>query len=185
MPDAALLVIDLQRDFLESGGRMPIAPSQVEPLLTAANGLIDAAVTHAIPVIYVVNAFPRSQRLQNFFRRGAGIAGTMGAEIDPRVHVVAGATFAKEQGDAFSNPALDAFLRAKSIVRLTLIGVFAPACVRATTRGAIRKGYRVTVVSDGVGARSDGARDRALSRIARDGATVAARVEAERALTRS
>ena len=152
---------------------MPIAPTQITPLLTVSNALIDAAAARGVPVVQIVNAFPRSQYVLNFLRRGAAVAGTPGAELDPRVHTAPGATFPKERTDAFTNPALDAFLRERGITELLVLGVFAPACVRATTRGALAKGYRVTVVSDGVGAASDGARDRGLARMAKDGAALA------------
>ena len=172
MPSTALLALDLQRDFLADDARMPVARAQVAPLLEVSNSLIDAAAARAVPVVFIVNAFPRSQRLLNFLRRGAAVAGTPGAELDPRVRAAPGATFPKERGDAFTNPALDAYLRAQGITHLLVIGVFAPACVRATARGALGRGYRVTVVRDGVGAGSDRARARGLARMAKDGAEV-------------
>jgi nicotinamidase-related amidase len=173
MTGDALIVLDLQRDFLEERGRMRIAAGQVEPLIGVANATIDAAQARGTRVAYVVNAFPRSQRLLNFFRRGAAVAGTMGAELDPRVRVVAGApTFTKDRGDGFTNPELGAWLKGQGVKRLAILGVFAPACVRATARGALRSGFEVTVVGDGVGAGSDGARARALRSMARDGVTI-------------
>lgn len=173
MSESALIVLDLQRDFLEEGGRMVIAAQQVAPVLGVANGLIDDAVAKGVPVVYVVNAFPRSQHILNFFRHGAAVAGTPGAEVNPRVHRAPdAASFPKERGDAFSNPNLDPFLQKNGVRHLVIVGVFAPACVRATAHGALGRGYRVTVVSDGVGAASERARDRALARIASDGAVV-------------
>lgn len=172
MSDAALLVLDLQRDFLEDDGRMPIARAQVAPLLAAANATIDAAATRGVPVVYIVNRYPRSERILNFFRAGAAIEGSRGAELDPRVHVAEGAAvLAKRENDAFSNPELGALLRGHGVKRLALLGVFAPHCVRATARAAMRAGYGVAVARDGLGAGTDGARDRALRRMARDGAS--------------
>ena len=173
MTTTALLVLDLQRDFLDGTARMPIARAQVAPLLSVTNLLLDDAAARAMPVVYIVNAFPRSQHLLNFFRRGAAVVGTPGAEIDPRVHAVPGVTFPKESNDAFTNPALDSFLRERGIARVVVLGVFAPHCVRATVRGALGRGYEVAVVSDGVGAASPGARDRAVARMAKDGAQIA------------
>jgi nicotinamidase-related amidase len=43
--------------------------------------------------------------------------------------------------------------------------VFADACVAATATSALRKGFEVAVAADSVGAASDQARDRALSRL--------------------
>lgn len=172
-PDTALIVLDLQRDFLEDTGRMPIARGQVAPLIAVANAMIDAAAADRAPVVYVVNQFPRSAFVLNFFRHGAAITGSSGAEVDPRVHATDGVRFAKSEGDAFSNPALDAFLRERGVRQLVLLGVFAPRCVRATARGALRRGYGVTVVRDGVAAASDRARDTALAEMETDGATSA------------
>jgi nicotinamidase-related amidase len=173
MTDTALLVLDLQRDFLENTGRMPIARAQVEPLIAAANAAVDAATARGEPIVYVVNAFPRSQWIPNLFRRGAAVAGTPGAALDPRVHIAPGAaTIPKEHSDAFTNPALDALLRERGIRRVVVLGVFAGACVRATVRGAIGRGYRASIVSEAIGAASDAARDRSIRRMVADGAEI-------------
>jgi nicotinamidase-related amidase len=168
----ALLLIDLQRDFLEPTGRMPIASAQVGPLIEACNALGDAAAVSGAPVGYIVNAFPESQWLLNFLRRGAARVGTSGAAIDPRVHRVAGAELPKEHTDAFTNPALEAWLRARGATTLVVTGVFAPACVRATVAGAIARDHRVVLVREAVGAASDVARDRALRAMQKRGATI-------------
>ncbi len=92
--------------------------------------------------------------------------------MDPRVKQVSSAYVSKAEGNAFSNPSLGAFLRAAGARDLIMLGVFAAACVTATTRGALRAGYRVTLVRDAIGAGSDGARDRALAKLERAGARV-------------
>jgi len=168
----AVLAIDLQRDFLQDDGRMPIARSQVPGLIAAANAVTAAAAAHGAKVVYVGNEFPRSQWLANFFRRGAAVAGSPGGEIDPRVVKRSSTYVSKAEGNAFSNPALGAFVRAARAEELIVLGVFAGACVAATTRAAMRAGYRVTLVRDAIGAASDGARDRALAKLQREGARV-------------
>jgi nicotinamidase-related amidase len=97
--------------------------------------------------------------------------------IDPRVKRVSSTYVSKAQGDAFSNPALGAFLRAAGVTDLIVLGAFAGACVAATTRQALRAGYRFALVRDGIGARSDHARSRALAELAREGASVKSGVE--------
>jgi nicotinamidase-related amidase len=169
---SALLVLDLQRDFLEDTGRMPVARDQVGPLLSAANALIDAAPAREMHLAYVLNVFPRSAFVSNFFRRGAAVAGTRGAELDPRVHVAGGVRFSKAGGDAFTNPALDAWLREQGVRELVVVGVFAPHCVRATVRGALERAYSVTVVSDGVAAGSERSRANAIAKVQHEGALV-------------
>lgn len=169
---SVVLALDLQRDFLEDDGRMPIARAQVPGLLAVTNAVTAAAAEHGVKVIYISNEFPRSQCLANFFRRGAAIAGSPGGEIDPRVVRRSSMYVSKAEGNAFSNPALGAFLRARGADEVIVLGLFAGACVAATTRGAMRAGYRVTLVRDAIGAASDWARDRALAKLQRAGAQV-------------
>lgn len=168
----AVLAVDLQRDFLEDSGRLPIARTQVPMLIATANAVVTSAAANGASVIYIGNEFPRSQWLRNFFRRKAALAGSQGGEIDPRVEQVASTYVSKAEGDAFSNPSLGASLLALGARDLIVLGVFADACVAATTRGALRAGYRVTLVRDAIGASSDGARDRALEKLERAGARV-------------
>jgi len=76
----AVLAIDLQRDFLEDEGRIPVARSQVEALIAAANSVTASAAAHGVKVVYVGNEFPRSQWLANLFRRNAALTGSRGGE---------------------------------------------------------------------------------------------------------
>jgi maleamate amidohydrolase len=169
-PQVALLVIDLQKDFLERRGRLPVAEAQVTPLLSATNRLVEKAGPLGVEVVYVENHFRRGDVLGNWLRHGAAVEDDAGAAPDPRVRRVDGHRFAKAQGDAFSNPDLDAYLRSRSIDHLVLAGVFADACIRLTAEGAMNRGYKVNVVSDAVAAATDGRRDRALEALRREGA---------------
>jgi|HubBroStandDraft_2_1064218.scaffolds.fasta_scaffold250080_1 nicotinamidase-related amidase len=86
----AVFALDLQRDFLEDGGRMPVASAHVDPLLASANAAIDRAVAAQVPVVYVFNAFPRSAWLPNLFRRGAAPAGSRGGQSSTRAFTFTG-----------------------------------------------------------------------------------------------
>jgi nicotinamidase-related amidase len=138
-----------------------------------ANAVVEDAARRGIPVIYVLNDFPRRDFVANIFRRWAALSGSRGAELDPRVRVEGDRRVLKHAANAFTNPELDRQLQELGVKHVVILGVFAPACVRATAQGALRKGYRVTVVRDGVAAGSDRARDRALRRLSRDGAEIA------------
>jgi nicotinamidase/pyrazinamidase len=74
--------------------------------------------------------------------------------------------------DAFTNPALDDWLREHDVGKIVITGLFAPHCIRATVRGALGRGYGVTIVSDGLGAASERSRASAIKKMQRDGATV-------------
>ncbi len=165
----ALLVLDLQVDFLNRDGRMPIASGQMEQVLANSNRAIEAAAAHRAAIIYVGNEYTRWDIPGNWFRHDAARAGTPGASLDPRVKRVAEAPyFPKRKGDAFSNPELEPFLREHHVKRVVICGVYADACVTATARGALRRGFEVAVLSDAVGAAGDDARRSAIEKLGRD-----------------
>ena len=148
----AVLLMDLQRDFLgEEGARMPVQPSGAAAVIRTTNAILrQAMLGGALPVL-VVNRFLPTDRIGNFFRKGAAIDGTPGAEIDPRIAAHEDVkTFAKARPSAFTNPELDEFLAARGITDLYVIGVFAEGCVRSTALDAKRRGYAVHVLADAV-----------------------------------
>jgi nicotinamidase/pyrazinamidase len=174
---AALLVLDLQVDFVDPAGRLPISRDQISPVLAAANRAIAAANGGRLAVAYIGNEYGVWDIPGNWFRRGAAMKNSCGSALDPRVTRIAGTPyFAKHRGDAFSNDALDHFLVSNAIGRVVLAGVYADACIYCTARSAINRGYRVTVLADAVGAASDEDRRaalRSLSRLGVDAETVA------------
>ena len=86
MAHVAVLLLDLQRDFLgAAGARLPVdAPGAAAVLRTANAILAKRVLASALPVL-IVTQFPASARLANFFRKGAAIVGTPGADLDPRL----------------------------------------------------------------------------------------------------
>ncbi len=171
-PTTALIVLDLQRDLLEADGRLPVKQSQVEPLLETATALHAAARAQGLPIIRVENLYT-SADVGNPFRNGATVRGTPGATWDPRAPIDADAMFEKDAPDAFTNPAFDAALRERQVTHLVITGVFADGCVTWTTRGALNRGYRVTLVRSGVAAGTDKARTAALDALQAEGVTIA------------
>lgn len=151
MINTALLLLDLQRDFLEADGRLTVGKENAEPVIQSANRLLSHAQSAGWKLVFVKNEFRKRDWIGNFFRNHAAIEGAAGAQIDPRVAVPATAPiFVKSRPDAFTNPGLEKMLRDASIRRLIVLGVMTEACVCATVKGAIRRGFEVTVVSDGV-----------------------------------
>jgi nicotinamidase-related amidase len=152
MNKSAVLLMDLQKDFLDGqGGRTPVDGPGAEAVLRVANDVLAKRfLGDALPIL-VVNQFPNSDRIANFFRKRAAIAGTAGAEIDARLKG-AGSTkvIVKARASAFSNPELDKYLRAEGVGDLHLLGVFAEGCVRSTAIAAIKRGYSVHVLENAV-----------------------------------
>ena len=167
----ALLVMDMQRDFLEPGGRMPVAANQVAALIEAVNHSIWAASQSDIIVYYILNEFPKRSWL-NIFRRYAAVRGSRGAQLDPRVERRNGQTLTKSSSSAFSNPELGATLYEEGVRTVALCGVFAEACVSATARSTQDRALQLVIISDAIAARSDAALARSLRRFERMGATM-------------
>ena len=149
MNGMALLVLDMQVDFLAPFGRFALPQTVSEPLLSATNLCVDHAQLARVPVLYVRNTY-RVFDLQNPFRRYAAVEDTPGAEFDPRLRVTGKDTYVKRESDAFSNPLLEYRLCELATERVYIAGVFAEACVSATARGAHLRGYHVSIVSDAV-----------------------------------
>jgi len=152
-PAKALLVLDMQRDFLGVDARMPIEESSKEPLIEALNNLTNSAANKGIIVIYVRNEFSGSD-IGNLFRNNAAVKGTPGSEIDSRVVMVSDIVFDKDQPDAFSNPKLSEFLVSHQVSEIAVTGVFADQCCYYTSLAALNRKYKVDYLLDGVGAAS-------------------------------
>jgi len=167
----ALLLLDLQEDFLADDGRWPVCRSQVPGLIAAVNTLLKPPAP-CRDVVYVGNEFYKWDYPANWFRHRAALQGSPGCRLDDRIHVVDGRYFPKHRASAFTNPALARYLGGLETRAVVIGGVFASHCVQATCRAALRAGYRTSVLSDAVADRSDAGRDAALERMRRAGATI-------------
>lgn len=163
MSDTAILVLDLQRDFLEATGRMRVSAEHAGMVIATANRMLKHAEKTGWLPIFVKNEYSRTDWMGNFFRKSAAVEGSVGAEIDPRVLVPANSPLvSKAKADAFTNPALLGILARAGIRQLVILGVYAEGCVLATATSAVRRGFSVTVICDGVGSKRDILRDSGL-----------------------
>jgi nicotinamidase-related amidase len=168
----ALLLIDFQRDFLESSGKMPVARDQVLPVLSAAAQAIVEARSRNDLVVAIGNEFRPGDFLMNALRRYASVARSEGSRWTDKLPLDSAKYFPKWAGSAFVNRELDTWLRAQGIGTLVLTGVFARACVTATAKDALTKGYAVHILVDAVACKSDASRARALARLEARGAVL-------------
>ena len=168
----ALLLIDFQRDFVEPGGRMPAAQNQIPTALAAASRALAEAKAKGDLIVTIGNEFRPHDRLMNLLRRGAAIAGSEGARWTERLEIEGAQYFAKWAGSAFVNPELENWLHKHRVTTLALCGLMARACVTATAKDALAKGYKVQILSDAVACYSDKSRNRALARLRARGAEI-------------
>ncbi len=150
-PSRALLVVDIQEDYTGPEARKPYRDGA--RILEASNRLLAQAEARKMPVAYVQNVVdnPLIRRLIG----NVNAPGQPGTAMDRRLKRLAGApTFPKKRPDAFSNPDLDAFLRQNQVDEVVIVGLDAAYCINATIQGALNRGYRVTVVPEGIATES-------------------------------
>jgi nicotinamidase-related amidase len=170
--DTALLVIDIQKDFVGDQARMPVANHQIAPMIDNINTMIEKAKKAEMPIIYIGNEFEKTQFVSNWFRHNAAIKNSLGAELDERLLIVNDLYFSKKQGDALSNSRLVHYLEVNHIEHLMLTGLFAEGCITATAKGARRRNYKVTVIRDAVAGATDNKREKSLRRLASGGISI-------------
>ena len=103
---------------------------------------------------------------------GTAIKGKLGTEIDKRITIMSDNCFSKSMPDAFSNPKFEAFLNEKQINELYLVGLDAEGCVKFTAKGALKRGYNVTIITDGIVLLAENKWDKLLENFEQDGITL-------------
>jgi len=164
----ALIIIDMQRDFLEPGGFGETLGNDVS-LLTAAIGpcraVLNAARRAGLMVIHTreghlpdLSDAPRAkvERGEPSLRIGADgpmgrilIRGEPGHAIIPQLYPADGEVIVDKPGKgAFYRTDLDAILANNGIQDLLVCGVTTEVCVHTTVREANDRGYRCIVLAD-------------------------------------
>ena len=165
---AALVIIDMQRDFLEPGGFGAALGNDVS-LLKAAVGpcreLLAAARRAGILVIHTreghrpdLSCAPphKVERGDPATRIGAPgpmgrilVRGEPGHDIIPELYPVAGEPVVDKPGKgAFYQTDLELLLKNRGIDTLLVCGVTTEVCVNTTVREANDRGFRCIVLSD-------------------------------------
>ena len=164
----AVVMIDMQRDFLEPGGFGALLGNDVAQLsgiVPACARLLALARTHGLTVIHTQEAHdpqladcPPAKRERGRLECGIGDRGPLGRVL---VEGEPGAWFVGEllpqPGDivlrkpgkgAFHATGLDAILHARGITHLLVGGVTTEVCVQTTMREANDRGYECLLVTD-------------------------------------
>jgi nicotinamidase-related amidase len=164
----ALLVIDMQRDFIEPGGfgsALGNDVSRLAAIVPATARLIAGWRAAGLPVIHTKEAHrpdlsdcPPAKR-----RRGTAVlrigdegpmgrilvAGEPGNDFVPALRPVPGETVVEKPGKgAFYATALDGLLRMRGVTHLAIAGVTTEVCVQTTMREANDRGYDSVLVED-------------------------------------
>jgi nicotinamidase-related amidase len=170
-PRTALLVLDMQEDFLGERAKMPINRDQIPVITGVVNSLVDEFQRTKQPIIYVKSEFPK-HALGNRIRHFSAIEGTPGTSIFAGIRISGSAIFSKKAPDAFTSPAFEDYLIATHVNKLVITGVYADQCVLYTTLGALNRGYQVVFVRNGVGDSSDKAVNKACEDVRKRGGEI-------------
>ena len=186
----ALIVIDMQRDFLDPRGYVALSGVDVTLLrrtIEPVQRLLAAARAAQVLVIHTREGHrPDLSDLTDFKRRraaGAGIAigsvgplgrllvrGERGHGIIDEVAPLPGETLIDKPGfGAFFATDLELILRAAGISALTIAGVTTDICVHSTLREAVDRGFDCTTVSDACAAGEPAVHDAMIRCIAGEG----------------
>jgi len=172
-PRTALIVIDIQEDY--TGPQAKKRYRDGDRIIAASNALLEQARQKGMPVVFIENVIDNP--LIAFLAGGVNAPGAPGTAVDRRLlKVPAARTFTKNRADSLSNPELDEFLRKNQVTHLLITGLDAAYCVNATTKGALNRGYKVTLYPEGIATESGKSMDKLAKEWREAGAEVKAGV---------
>ena len=163
----ALLIVDMQRGFLDVGEAMEVPPArEIGPTI---RDLADFCRARSAPVIYtefvcspsvpilVGDLHPEHKPAAAGAPRGFGLPsascleGDASAETVPDLRPRPGELVVRKRWyDAFHGTPLDGALRARGVASLILTGTMTDICVLATVIGGFNREYKMVVAEDGV-----------------------------------
>jgi nicotinamidase/pyrazinamidase len=174
-PDTALIVVDVQNDFADPNGSLPVTGGAA--IIPSINAEIERAKAAGAQVVYTRDWHPESTP---HFAKDGGIwpvhcvAGTWGAEFHPALLVdgpeirkgtggedgYSGFTMRDPVSNETSSTGLDVLLNSSH--HLVIVGLATDYCVKATALDGLNLGHEISVLADAVRAvdlnEGDGAR---------------------------
>lgn len=152
----ALILVDLQNDFLPGGS---LAVPQGNEVIPTMNRYIEAFHARELPIYATRDWHPDNHC--SFEQQGGPwpshcVAGSKGAEfaaelkLPPEAQVISKAiTPEKDAYSGFEGTDLDARLKSQNVKRLFIGGLATDVCVRDTVRAALERDYQVYLLLDG------------------------------------
>jgi nicotinamidase-related amidase len=164
----AVIVIDMQRDFVEPGGfgeTLGNDVTRLQAIIPTVAALIGGARAAGVPVIHTrechrpdLSDLPPAKRDRGNPRLRIGdegpmgrilIAGEPGADIVPELYPVAGEVVIDKPGKgAFYATDLGAILARMGVTTLIFAGVTTEVCVQTTMREANDRGFQCLLAED-------------------------------------
>jgi len=153
----ALMVIDMQRFFVEPGSPLSLEHGNV--IIPTVKKLIDGFRSAGFPVIYtrhVHHADGSDAGNLGWWWDGMIIEGSPESEINAELAPLPGEkVIFKHRYSSFLNTDLETVLRGKNIKDVVITGVMTNLCCETTARDAFMRDYRVTFLADATGAATE------------------------------
>jgi len=177
MARAALIVVDVQRDFCEGGA---LAAADTASLLTPLKECIDASRQAGAVIVYTRDWHPANH---SSFKPNGGpwpahcVAGTEGAELMPPIRAQAddlmihkGVSAGGAGYSGFESTGLDERLKNLGVSRIAVSGIAMDYCVRATALDGLKAGFETFVLTDMIRSVEAGAAPGVLAELGTAGA---------------
>jgi len=144
----ALLIVDMQNDFVKPSGKLYVSGS--EGVVGAISRLVERARRAGVLVAYTMDThYPGDPEFAYFGEHC--VKGSWGwrivDELAPRQGDV---VVEKPRFDAFYSTMLDDVLRSRGIEYIVVTGTVGHICVLASIAGAFMRGYRVVAPLDAI-----------------------------------
>jgi nicotinamidase-related amidase len=160
MGKPALLIIDMQNDFVREGKPLKVAGAPA--VIPKIQAVLAEFRKRSLPVIHVLRVHRADGsdveiiRQERFRTQPFAVAGTPGAavidELEPRKGEV---VLEKTRMSAFIGTELDLVLRTLGVSTLFVCGIQTPNCIRTTVFDGIAYNYPVVLINDATGAASE------------------------------
>lgn len=146
----ALIIIDMQNDFVHEKGRLYVA--KAKETIGPIRRLLENARKHKVMTIFTKDThYPGDPEFKIWGEHA--LKSTWGWEIIDELKPLRGEIIIeKTRYDAFYGTPLDDLLRAYNISNLIIVGTVANICVLHTVAGAALRWYRIYVPIDSISA---------------------------------
>jgi nicotinamidase-related amidase len=160
MENTALLIIDMQNDFVRADSPFRVAGARVTvPVIVQ---VLNYFRERSLPVFHIVREYRADgSDIERFRRPGFlkgdtyAVPGTSGCDIIEELQPLAGEyQIVKHRFSAFMNTELDQMLRRQGVTHVVIVGTQYPNCIRATAYDAVALDYDVSVITDATSATS-------------------------------
>jgi nicotinamidase-related amidase len=160
MGKPALLIIDMQNDFVLEGKPLRVAGARA--VIPKIQSVLAGFRHRSLPVFHVLRVHRADgsdveiTRKDLFSKSPFAVGGTHGAAVIDELAPRAGEyVLTKTRMSAFIGTELDLMLRTLGVTTLYVCGIQTPNCIRTTVFDGIAYNYPVVLIDDATGASSD------------------------------